>query len=94
MKLTGEDRSTGIKTSPSATLSTTNSTWTNPGLRGERPATTRLSHVTAFPRTYSTGPQRAEKPAQQNAKHISEHFLTHPRINSIDPQHFTIDSCR
>jgi hypothetical protein len=33
---------------PSATLSTTNPTWiepgANPGLRGERPATNRLSH--------------------------------------------------
>jgi hypothetical protein len=37
---------------PSATLSTTNPTWidlgTNPGLHGERPATNRLSHGTAF----------------------------------------------
>jgi hypothetical protein len=37
---------------PSATLSTTNHTWidpgANPGLRGERPATNRLSHGTAF----------------------------------------------
>jgi hypothetical protein len=35
----------------SATLSTTNPTWTepglNPGLRGERPATNRVSHGTA-----------------------------------------------
>jgi hypothetical protein len=48
MKLTGENRSTGGKTCPSATLSTTNPTWTdpgsNPGLRGEWPATNRLSH--------------------------------------------------
>jgi hypothetical protein len=39
------------KTCLSATLSTTNLTWTdpgsNPGLRGERPATNRLSHGTA-----------------------------------------------
>jgi hypothetical protein len=39
MKLTGESRSTREKTCPSATLSTTNPTWTgpgsNPGLRGE-----------------------------------------------------------
>jgi hypothetical protein len=39
------------KTCPSVTLSTTNPTWTdpgsNPGLRGERPATNRLSHGTA-----------------------------------------------
>jgi hypothetical protein len=37
---------------PSATLFTTNPTWidpgANPGLRGERPATNRLSHGTAF----------------------------------------------
>jgi hypothetical protein len=40
------------KPCPSATLSTTNSTWTdpgsNPGLRSERPATNRLSHGTAY----------------------------------------------
>jgi hypothetical protein len=40
------------KTSPSATLSTTNPTWTdpgsNPGLRNEKPATNRLSHGTAL----------------------------------------------
>jgi hypothetical protein len=40
------------ETCPSATLSTTNLTWTdpgsNPGLRGERPATNRLSHGTTF----------------------------------------------
>jgi hypothetical protein len=39
------------KTCHSATLSTTNATWTdpgpNPGLRGERPATNSLSHGTA-----------------------------------------------
>jgi hypothetical protein len=33
---------------PSATLSTTNPTWINPGLHGERPATNRLSHGTAL----------------------------------------------
>ena len=52
MKLTGENRSSRGKTCPSATLSTTNPTWTdpgsNPGLRGERPATNRLSHGTAM----------------------------------------------
>jgi hypothetical protein len=51
MKLTGENRSIRGKTCPSATLSTTNFTWTvpgsNPGLRGEKPATNRLSHGTA-----------------------------------------------
>jgi hypothetical protein len=52
MKLTGENRSTPGQTCPSATLSTTNPTWTDPGsnpdLRGERPATNRLSHGTAM----------------------------------------------
>jgi hypothetical protein len=51
MKLTGENRSTLGKPCPSASLSTTNPTWTdpgsNPGLRGERPASNRLSHGTA-----------------------------------------------
>jgi len=46
-----ENRRTRRKTCPSATLSTTNPTWidpgANPGLRGERPATNRLSHGTA-----------------------------------------------
>ena len=51
MKLTRENQSTP-GTCPSATLSTINLTWTdtgsNPGLRGERPATNRLSHGTAL----------------------------------------------
>jgi hypothetical protein len=51
MKLTGENRSTRGKAGPSATLSTTHPTWTKPGsnpdLRGERPATNRLSNGTA-----------------------------------------------
>jgi len=44
----GESQSTGRKTYPRATLCTANPTWTdlglNPGVRGERPATSRLSH--------------------------------------------------
>jgi hypothetical protein len=52
MKLTGENRSTGGKTCPSAILSTTNPTWTdlgsNPGLRGGRPAAKRLSYGTVL----------------------------------------------
>jgi hypothetical protein len=51
MKLTGENRSPRGKTCPSATLSTTNPTWTDPGsntgFRGGRPAANRLSHGTA-----------------------------------------------
>jgi hypothetical protein len=39
------------KTCPSATLSTTNPTWPNPGRRGGKPATNRLS--------YGTAPKRA-----------------------------------
>jgi hypothetical protein len=51
MKLTGQNWSTRRKTCPSTTLSTTNPTWTEPGLnprlRGGRPAANRLSHGTA-----------------------------------------------
>jgi hypothetical protein len=51
MILTGENRKTLRKTCPGATLSTTKPTWidqgANPVLRGERLATTRLSHGTA-----------------------------------------------
>jgi hypothetical protein len=47
-----ENRRTRRKTCPSATLSTTNPTWIDPGanpsLSGERPVTTDLSHGTAF----------------------------------------------
>jgi hypothetical protein len=52
MKLKGENRSTLGKTCHSATLSTTNPTWTEqgskPDLRGERPATNRLRHGKAY----------------------------------------------
>jgi hypothetical protein len=51
MILTGETRETQTETCPSATLSTTDPTWTDssaiPGLHGERPASNRLSHGTA-----------------------------------------------
>jgi hypothetical protein len=57
MKLTGENRRTRGKTCPSATLSTTNPIWTDPGsnpaLRGGRPAANRLNHGTA-PYVYVT----------------------------------------
>jgi hypothetical protein len=36
------------KTCPSASFSTINTTWIDPGLRGDRPATSRLSQGTAF----------------------------------------------
>ena len=51
MTLTGENRNRWRKTCRSATLFSTNPAWTelgsNPGLRGERPATNSLSHGTA-----------------------------------------------
>jgi hypothetical protein len=56
MKLTGKNEVLGGKTCPSATLSTTNPTWTdlgsNSGLRGERQATKRLSYGTALFKIY------------------------------------------
>jgi hypothetical protein len=46
------DRGNSVKTCPSATLSTTNPTCpdpgSNPGRRGEKPATNRLSYSTAY----------------------------------------------
>jgi hypothetical protein len=47
MILTVENRRTRRKTCPSATLSTTNPTWIDPGLHCERPATNDLSRGTA-----------------------------------------------
>jgi hypothetical protein len=43
----GKTEVLGGKTCPSATLPTTNPTWTNPDLRSGRTATNRLSHGTA-----------------------------------------------
>jgi hypothetical protein len=51
-------RSTRGRTCPSATLSTINPTWIDPGsnpcLRGDRPATNRLSHGTASLLSYGS----------------------------------------
>jgi hypothetical protein len=44
MILTGETEKFEEKTCPSATLSATNPTWTEPGLSVEMPTTDRLSH--------------------------------------------------
>jgi hypothetical protein len=43
MKLTGENRSTRGKSCPTATLFTTNPTWTDPGLRGTSDVGTLIS---------------------------------------------------
>jgi hypothetical protein len=52
MNVTGENRSTRGRNCLSATLSSTNPIWTiprsNPGLRGETPATNRPSRGTAY----------------------------------------------
>jgi hypothetical protein len=52
VELTWQNRSTRGKTCPSATLSATNLTWTdpgsNPGLRSGTPAANRLSHDPAL----------------------------------------------
>jgi hypothetical protein len=48
MILTGETKELKRKTCPSATLYTTNPTWIDLGLRGERLATNCLSHGMAF----------------------------------------------
>jgi hypothetical protein len=50
------NRRTRRKTCPSATLSTTNTTWidpgANPGFRGDRPEANDLSHGTAYEHNY------------------------------------------
>jgi hypothetical protein len=78
MKLTGENRSTRGKTYPSATLSTTNPTWTdpgsNPGLCGERPATNRLSHDTAH--LLNLGCHNTKHIKKDKVKQISYKFLS------------------
>jgi hypothetical protein len=52
MVLSGGKPKNSKKNRPSTTLSTTSPTWTDPGtnlgLRGERVATNRLSHATAY----------------------------------------------
>jgi hypothetical protein len=67
MILTGENQRTWRKTCPSATLSTTNSTWIDPGLRGERPATNDLSHGTA-----QDVPYRDSNPVSQRPRPTSQ----------------------
>jgi hypothetical protein len=56
MILTGKKRITLRKLYFSATMSTTNPTWTdrgeNPGFRGKKQATNRLSHGTALEKRY------------------------------------------
>jgi hypothetical protein len=57
MRIGRGNRSTRRKPCPSATSSTTNPTWpdlgSNPGRRGGKPATNRLSYGTALPRLLS-----------------------------------------
>jgi hypothetical protein len=45
--LIGENRWTQRRTYPTATLATTNATWTDPGFCGERPVTNHQSHCMA-----------------------------------------------
>jgi hypothetical protein len=75
MKLTGENRSTWGKNCPSATFSTTKSTWTDPGsnlgLRGEMPATNLLSHGTAkrvYVIHFAMGEEEKEKKIERKEK--------------------------
>jgi hypothetical protein len=69
MKLTGENRCRRGKTGPSATLSTTNPTWadpgSNPGLRGGRPATNRQNTILLLPASPSITEGPLERPHLQ-----------------------------
>jgi hypothetical protein len=84
MKLTGENQSARRKTCPSATLSTTNPIWTepgsNPGLRGGRPAANRLSHCTANPEV--TFWAKMSPPPHTHAHSCSS---VHPSIHPFPP---------
>jgi hypothetical protein len=89
MILTEENRRTWRKTCPSATLSTTNSTWidpsANPGLSGERKATNPLSHSTASHCLVVHGFTLARK--NQRIKytiHLIKYILTvFPVVNAV-----------
>jgi hypothetical protein len=91
MKLTGENRSTREKTCPSATLSTTNPTWTdlrsNPGLRGEKPATNRLSHGTALWLHVTVANSSSGKSLSRYSKFIFLYSL--PKNN----KHYSVQAC-
>jgi hypothetical protein len=75
----GKPKNSGGKACPSSTLSTTNLTWTdlglNPGLRGEMPATNRLSHGTAIPRRYVIM-EREKRNKTVHHTNLAEAFLT------------------
>jgi hypothetical protein len=70
----------GGKTCLSATFSTTNPTWTDPGsnpdLRGERPATNRLSHDTATK-------NQVTKPVTTTARYKLHRFMYKTAIDEI-----------
>jgi hypothetical protein len=86
MKLKGENRGTRGKTCPSATLSITNPTWTDPGsnpsLRGERSATNRLSHGTDFNMSHSDAVDFISFIMVRDSNNIAFRFkrLIHERI--------------
>jgi hypothetical protein len=81
MKLTGENRSTRGKICPSATLPTTSSKCTglgsNPGLRGGRPATNRLSRdkVTTLHVTISIEIAATDEKFQSFSIYVSVAFI-------------------
>jgi hypothetical protein len=79
--LRGENRRTRRKTCHSATLSTINPTWidpgANPGLRGERPATNNLSHGTALISLVNSKTARILSIIVRQATTTSSPFSTH-----------------
>jgi hypothetical protein len=102
--LTGENRKSRRKTCPSATLSTTNATWidpgANPGLHGERPATNYLSHGTAQYPSYKqlASPLRrftAPPPPEVERPKLSEHLaylLSYCSISVTQLIHFALSA--
>jgi hypothetical protein len=84
-----ENRSTGGKTCPSVTLSTTNPTWNDPGsnsgLRCERPATNRLRHGTAFPWSIKNTSKIIKRPKKKGFRILPTTINSSLRHNSRAP---------
>jgi hypothetical protein len=80
----GKAEELGEKTCPSATLSTTNPTWTdpgsNPGLRCGRPAANRLSHGTAEITIYCKTSTLSLGPTQTPVHGMSRFFPYQVRV--------------
>jgi hypothetical protein len=86
-----------VEKCPIATSSTTNSTWTessaNPGIRGDRPATNRLSHDTTSHHTYSedvTNLKRSAPPSHSRSSCYNSGFVFSGGLEFSVPSHLIL----